>query len=662
MSMKKSCFTLLALIVTLIFIPAPAKAASLNSLTAATGTNFMDNGNFPQAWTWNSLTGSGGGAYGLSLGTNGTAATNGQAVVFIYSQGANSNSGVTSYNALLVNSHTGTNSTNYGAFAEGLGGTTNNYGLYGLAGNGANPNAGDAGVWGDDRDTSGATYGVKGTNASPTGYAGYFNNSNGGYAAAFMGGKVGIGTALPQSLVHAYGGEVQVGSSGTSCSSLKGGAIRFSSSTLYYCDGSTWQSLTSSSGGLPALTNGNIWIGNASNVATANAMSGDCTITNAGVITCTKTNGVAFGTLATQMGVNLSTQATGTLQAGQFPALTGDVTTTAGSLTTSVAAIQSKTVSGTTGTGNVVFSASPILSGNVGIGTSTATSPLTVNGVIESQSGGIKFPDGTTQTTAATGGGGSGTVSSGTAGQVAYYQSTGTTVIGTSAINIVNGNVGIGTTSPRGVLQVSGVRDGVYFTNPDFVDMSTGSGIYMATGAASGDVYSEIQAFQQGNSATNDLILQPFGGNVGVFNSSPSYALQVNGAVAGTSAYVNTSDARYKKNVQPLAHGLDAVMHLKPVSFEWKDEVFYPQKRGSIEPRAAQTPLRPRPPDPAMRGQQIGFVAQDVEKVLPSVVVTEDNDEKTKGMKYSEIIPVLVKAIQEQQAEIAALKSKLGTQ
>ncbi len=44
--------------------------------------------------------------------------------------------------------------------------------------------------------------------------------------------------------------------------------------------------------------------------------------------------------------------------------------------------------------------------GNVGVGTATPVSKLTVNGVIESQSGGIKFPDGTTQTTAATGGSG----------------------------------------------------------------------------------------------------------------------------------------------------------------------------------------------------------------------------------------------------------------
>jgi len=56
---------------------------------------------------------------------------------------------------------------------------------------------------------------------------------------------------------------------------------------LYSNTGSTaspvWSVIDTSTGGLPALANGDIWVGNASNVATAVAMSGDVTITNAGV-------------------------------------------------------------------------------------------------------------------------------------------------------------------------------------------------------------------------------------------------------------------------------------------------------------------------------------------------------------------------------------------
>lgn len=94
-------------------------------------------------------------------------------------------------------------------------------------------------------------------------------------------GKVGIGTATPLSLVHAYGGEVQVGSSGASCSANTAGGIRYNSASLYYCNGTSWTSI--GGGSLPSLTSANIWVGNGSNVATAVAVTGDVTITNAGV-------------------------------------------------------------------------------------------------------------------------------------------------------------------------------------------------------------------------------------------------------------------------------------------------------------------------------------------------------------------------------------------
>src|ERR1700733_8432357 len=43
-------------------------------------------------------------------------------------------------------------------------------------------------------------------------------------------------------------------------------------------------------GGTPALPSANIFVGSSSNVATARALSGDCTITNTGAITCSKSS------------------------------------------------------------------------------------------------------------------------------------------------------------------------------------------------------------------------------------------------------------------------------------------------------------------------------------------------------------------------------------
>jgi hypothetical protein len=127
-------------------------------------------------------------------------------------------------------------------------------------------------------------------------------------------------------------------------------------------------------------------------------------------------------------------------------------------------------------------------------------------------------------------------------------------------------------------------------------------------------------------------------------------------AVWSTNGTIQTSDETKKENIKPISYGLTEVMNLNPVSFQWKDK---------------QTRLGD--------GTNLGFLAQDLEKVLPDVVVHEkisqqeiDNAKNEKGIdisstdaygvKYSEIIPVLVKAIQEQQAEIEALKLQVKNQ
>lgn len=94
-------------------------------------------------------------------------------------------------------------------------------------------------------------------------------------------------------------------------------------------------------------------------------------------------------------------------------------------------------------------------------------------------------------------------------------------------------------------------------------------------------------------------------------------------AVNGT---IQTSDGRQKTNVVNLSYGLNDVLKLRPVTFNWKAG-----------------------PDSKTH---IGLIAQEVEKVIPEVVSHGDNPSDPLGMSYTDFVPVLIKAIQTQQETI----------
>ncbi|RMG61638.1 MAG: tail fiber domain-containing protein [Bacteroidetes bacterium] len=138
----------------------------------------------------------------------------------------------------------------------------------------------------------------------------------------------------------------------------------------------------------------------------------------------------------------------------------------------------------------------------------------------------------------------------------------------------------------------------------------------------------------------------PYGG------SSLSYDLGNNTATEHwddvvATAFVTYSDARLKEGISSLTDGLEHVLSLRPVQYTYK---------------------RDFDPDGRLR---YGLIAQEVQAVLPNIVVEEDVDvdpesgevirtpSEYKTMVYSDLIPVLIQAIQEQQAQIEALKQRV---
>jgi hypothetical protein len=119
---------------------------------------------------------------------------------------------------------------------------------------------------------------------------------------------------------------------------------------------------------------------------------------------------------------------------------------------------------------------------------------------------------------------------------------------------------------------------------------------------------------------------------VGINGGDPTAtnALVVAGKVKSTGIN-ETSDGRLKKNIMPITSALSKVLSLEGVTYDWRREEF-PERN-------------------FLAGKQYGLIAQELEKIIPELVDTDE--EGWKSIEYSHLVPVLIEAIKEQQAIIA---------
>lgn len=122
-----------------------------------------------------------------------------------------------------------------------------------------------------------------------------------------------------------------------------------------------------------------------------------------------------------------------------------------------------------------------------------------------------------------------------------------------------------------------------------------------------------------------NLFMSPFG-TVFFQNASGAGVYMIYGATSWTS----TSDITKKNVTGRIENGLAKINTLTPATFTWKND-------------ETNTP-------------QVGLIAQEVQQVLPEVV--SDNGEGVLGVRYAEVIPLLVAAIQELTARLEALEGK----
>lgn len=104
-------------------------------------------------------------------------------------------------------------------------------------------------------------------------------------------------------------------------------------------------------------------------------------------------------------------------------------------------------------------------------------------------------------------------------------------------------------------------------------------------------------------------------------------------AVYANNGTIQSSDSTLKTNIKPLQYGLEDVLKMNAVQYNWKDN-----PEGELK---------------------LGLLAQEVREITPEVVSGEKEGEL--GMNYAELVPVLIKAIQELEGQVSTLSQQVET-
>ena len=127
-------------------------------------------------------------------------------------------------------------------------------------------------------------------------------------------------------------------------------------------------------------------------------------------------------------------------------------------------------------------------------------------------------------------------------------------------------------------------------------------------------------------------------GSVGIgMKPSGTYILEIAGNLK-TSGITETSDIRWKKDIKTLSNSLEKVGQLRGVTYNWRKEEF-PDKNFESK-------------------EQIGLIAQEVEKIYPQLVDTDALG--FKSVQYSKVVALLIEALKEQQMKINSLSLEVS--
>jgi hypothetical protein len=231
---------------------------------------------------------------------------------------------------------------------------------------------------------------------------------------------------------------------------------------------------------------------------------------------------------------------------------------------------------------------------------------------------------------------------------------------GVSHMCIVDGKVGIGLTNPTYPLHVNGSG---FFNAYAGIGVQSANSVMRMLGDGGGASFISANAYintartawlpdNSGFGGTNYSYLiemsPPYSASGIRFHSASypqgygtipgwdlNFTIYTDGNATLRKKLTQDSDIRLKENIVTIDSCLDKVKALRGVYYTRKDS---PGER------------------------QIGFIAQEVEQILPEVVLEDLSEEKIKSIAYQNIVPVLVEAMKEQQTMITTLQSQVASQ
>ena len=220
-----------------------------------------------------------------------------------------------------------------------------------------------------------------------------------------------------------------------------------------------------------------------------------------------------------------------------------------------------------------------------------------------------------------------------TSGVTRVSPSTGTLALGTGNVEKLridsSGNLLVGTTSPLLNSKANFVRSN---TSSSAIVINAYNSAATSTSRATNSIF---RGASQGNGADVHLVLTDsvannyyFGGNqAGTWVATNTNGVRLSN---GGTSWASDSDERLKDIIEPIENGLEKVLTLRSVIGKYKTDE--EDKR------------------------RVFLIAQDVQAVLPEAVF---ENEGNLMLQYTDLIPLCIKAIQEQQATITALTARL---